>query len=454
MNKIIGFLLSMILAQVLIAGNTGKIFGTVVSKTSGEPLPGVNVFLRGTSYGAASDLEGEFYILNIPPGTYVLESAYIGYNTTILEQVQIQTDQTTIVSIQMQEKTMELDEDIVVIAERPLVQKDLTASQKVTTAEEILVLPVETYVGIMLTQAGITQGADGAIHIRGGRANETAFLVDGVSVSNPYNTNGGPTNVANNAIQEMTVVSGAFNAEYGNAMSGVVNFTTKDGSDRFNTFISAYSGDYVSNRDDIFNNIDSFNPLANKNIEGTFSGPLFFVPGQNHSFFLSGRYHDSEGYLYGIREHEPGDSSNFETKVEYITYKDDDDKLITVPVYNDEWYIELNGDNAIVPMNPRDDLNLLGKLKFQLRNNMDLRIQALYDESNWKSYVHSYKYNPDGTYNYQDRSFASSTQLTHTLSPSTFYELRLGYNQGQFTQFVYEDPLDSRSHGRCPEAGR
>ncbi len=119
---------------------------------------------------------------------------------------------------------MELGEEIVVIADRPLVQKDLTSSKRVTTAEEILILPVETYVGIMLTHAGITQGADGAIHIRGGRSNETAYMVDGVSVSNPYNTNGGPTNIANNAIQEMTVVSGAFNAEYGNAMSGVVNF--------------------------------------------------------------------------------------------------------------------------------------------------------------------------------------------------------------------------------------
>jgi outer membrane receptor protein involved in Fe transport len=444
MNKLISIIFVIILVHISFAGNTGKIFGTIADKTTGEPLPGVNVFLRGTPYGAASDLSGEFYLLNIPPGTYTLECAYIGYNSTILEKVQIQTDQTTILTVEMQETTMELDEEIVVIADRPLVQKDLTSSKKVTTAEEILVLPVETYVGIMLTQAGITQGADGAIHIRGGRSNETAFLVDGVSVSNPYNTNGGPTNVANNAIQEMTVVSGAFNAEYGNAMSGVVNFTTKDGSKEFNTFLSAYTGDYISNHDDIFFNINSFDPLANKNIEGTFSGPLFFVPGQNHSFFLSARYHESEGYYYGIREHLPGDSSNFETKVDYVTYKDDDDKLITVPVYNDDWDIELNGDNAIVPMNPNKDLNLMGKLKFQLRNNMELRVQTLYDQADSKSYVHDYKYNPDGTYNFKDWSIANSLQLTHTLAPSTFYELKLGYNQGQFEQYVYEDPTDPR----------
>jgi hypothetical protein len=273
-----------------IAGNTGKIFGTVIDKKTGEPLPGVNVFLPGTSLGAASDITGEFIIINIPPGTYTVECSFIGYNTMHYESVKIKTDETTILAVEMQETTMELEEDIVVVAERPLVQKDLTSSKKVTTAEEIQVLPVETYTGIMLTQAGITLGADGAIHIRGGRSNETAYLVDGISVSNPYSTNGIATAVANNAIQEMTVVSGAFNAEYGNAMSGVVNFTIKDGSKDFKTYVSAYTGDYFSSHDNIYSNIDNINMFANKNLEGTLSGPIFFLPGDNHTFFLSAPY--------------------------------------------------------------------------------------------------------------------------------------------------------------------
>lgn len=427
-----------------LAGNTGKIFGTVNDQQTGEALPGVNIFIRGSSFGAASDITGEFFLINIPPGTYTVECAYIGYNTLVYENVKVQSDQTTILNFTMQEATMELDEEIVVVAERPLIQKDLTSSRTVTTAEQIQALPVETYAGIMLTQAGITQGADGAIHIRGGRSNEAAYLVDGVSVSNPYNTNGGPTNVATNAIQEMTVVSGAFNAEYGNAMSGVVNFTTKDGSGEFKTFLSAYTGDYVSSRDDIFDNINSVNMLANKNLEGTFSGPLPFFSDPGHTFFVSARFHESEGYFYGIREHLPGDSSNFETKVEYVTEKDDDDKLITIPIFKDEWYIELNGDNEIVPMNPRKDLNLLGKLKFQLAPNMTLRLQGLYDKSDWKSYSHYNKYNPDGTpFNY-DWSMASSFQWTHTLSHSTFYEIRGGYNQTSYQSYLYEDPTDPR----------
>ena len=427
-----------------LAGNTGKIFGTVIDKKTGEPLPGVNVSLSGTSLGAASDLTGEFIIINIPPGTYTVECSFIGYNTMHYEAVKIKTDETTILSVEMQETTMDLEEDIVVVAERPLVQKDLTSSKKVTTAEEIQVLPVETYTGIMLTQAGITQGADGAIHIRGGRSNETAYLVDGISVSNPYSTNGIATSVANNAIQEMTVVSGAFNAEYGNAMSGVVNFTIKDGTRDFKTYISSYTGDYFSRHKNIFTNIDNVNVFANKNLEGTFSGPLFFVPGDNHTFFLSARYVDDEGYYYGIREHLPGDSANFETKVTYITYKDDDDKLITVPVYSNDWYIERSGDNAVVPMNPRKDLNLMGKFKLELASNLTLRFQSLYENSDYKTYNHAYKYDPEGTYNYRDWGTSNTLFLTHTLSPSTYYEVRGGINYRNYRQYVYADPNDPR----------
>lgn len=335
MNKIIySFLLILIMFTLLLGGNTGKIGGIVLDKNRGNPLAGVNVIIKNAPLGAASDLNGEYYILNIPPGIYQLECAYVGYQTYIIDNVQVQSDQTTILNFELAEQTMELDEAIIVTAERPLIQKDLTSSKRVTTTEEIKALPVESYAGIMLTQAGINQGADGAIHIRGGRSTEIAYLVNGVSVANPFSTNGIANSVATNAIQEMTVVSGAFNAEYGNAMSGIVNFTTKDGSPDFKTFISFYTGDYFSSHDDIFVNIDDINVLANHNYEGTFSGPLSFLGlnGQANTFFFSARYDKSEGYLYGIREHLPTDSANFELK-EYTTTIKDEDQIITTIEY-------------------------------------------------------------------------------------------------------------------------
>jgi len=362
-----------------------------------------------------------------------------------MRDVRVQSDQTTSLNFELGEETIELSEEIVVTAERPLVQKDQTATRRVTTTEEIQALPVETYAGIMLTHAGVTQGADGALHIRGGRSTEIAYLVDGVSVSNPYSTNGLATSVANNAIQEMSVISGAFNAEYGNAMSGIVNFTTKDGTPNFTAFVSAYTGDYVSNRSDIFPNIDDFDPLASTILEGSISGPLgiFGLNSQTNNFFISARYTNSEGYLYGIREHLTTDSANFELK-QYITEEKDEDKIITTIEYRDEWYIETKGDNAYVPMNPNENLNFLAKLKFQLANSMSLRIQSLHERGKRKGYVHAYKYVPDGIRQNLSSSFNNSIQLTHTLSNATFYELKLAYNTRDYNSYAFEDTNDPR----------
>ncbi|RMH62775.1 MAG: TonB-dependent receptor [Calditrichaeota bacterium] len=436
------FILFLSLSHVLTAGNTGKIFGRVTDKNSGEPLVGVNVIVVGQPLGASTDLNGEYYILNLPPAQYDLECSYIGYNTVNIKGIQVLSDQTTIVDIELSEQVMETDEEIVVVAERPMIQKDLTATKNVATAEEIKMLPVETYAGIMLTQAGVTLGADGAMHIRGGRSTEIAYQIDGVSVSNPFSTNGLATSVATNAIQEMTVESGSFNAEYGNAMSGIVNFTTKDGGSRYQTYLSVYSGDYISSHKDIFLNIDDINPTANLIAEGTFSGPLF-KNSSDLTFFLSARYDKSEGYLYGVREHLPTDSANFEPK-KHITQEKDEDKIITTITYTDDWYIERNGDNQIVPMNPRAGLNLLGKLKYRVSPSITLRLQTLANTSDYKLYSHAYKYNPDGIYNRKLFSTNNSLQWTHTLSPETFYEIRGAINTRQFDRFVYEDPTDPR----------
>ena len=235
--------------------NTGKISGKVSNAVSGEPLVGVNIFLDDTPHGAATDAFGEYIILNVPPGNYTLRATYIGYASHRIENIRVSLDRTTQRNIQMKAAVIE-GEEVTVVADRPLVQKDLTASQKVTTSEEIKVMPVETFLGVLTTQAGVNQGAGGELHIRGGRSNEVGYYIDGVSVANPFFTNGLAVSISNKALEEMKVVSGAFNAEYGNAMSGVVNVKIKDGGKNYDGSLSYYTGDYFSSAHDIFPNID------------------------------------------------------------------------------------------------------------------------------------------------------------------------------------------------------
>ena len=236
---------------VTAAFGQGKVAGSVTDGTTGEPLIGVNVVIEGTLQGAPTNADGDYVILNVRPGAYTLVFSYIGFQTKRVTDVAVSTGQTTRMDMELEEQMIE-GEEIIVRAERPLVQKDLTASKKTVIAEEIDALPVESLFGVLATQAGVSTGASGELHVRGGRSNEISYLVDGLAVSNPFNTNGIATRVAIDAIDEMTVISGAFNAEYGKAMSAIVNLVTKEGKDEYEGSLSVYGGDYLTRNDEVF----------------------------------------------------------------------------------------------------------------------------------------------------------------------------------------------------------
>lgn len=401
----------------------GKIAGRVLDKETQQPLPGVNVLVEGMALGAATNINGEYVILNVPSGAYTLRASLIGYAAVRVENLRVSVDLTTRQDFEMTSEAI-VGQEIVVVAERPLVQKDLTASQNIKTADEIKELPVETFIGVLTTQAGVNTGADGALHIRGGRSTEIGYYIDGVPVVNPFFTNGLANNVSNKAVEELKVISGAFNAEYGNAMSGIVNIQIKEGGADYNGSFSAYTGDYVSNDQEIFYKIDDVQPFANYVFEGTLNGPVPLIGGTNKlTFNLSGRYDDNEGFRYGVREHLPGDSANFRN--------------------DNNWYIELNGDSAYVPMNPRRDYNFLGKLTYRLSSRIKLSSQFLFDGGRYKLYEHDYRFNPDGIYNYEEDNYNYSFKLNHAFTKS-FYEANFFYATTRFRQFVFEDPLDPR----------
>lgn len=246
--KVIIFLF---LTNILFSGTTGKIAGKVTDVENGEPLPGTNILVVGTFLGASTDLDGYFVILNVPPGIYTIETMMIGYNPVKMENIKISIDFTTRVDFQLRSTILEMGETVVIVAERDMVRKDLTSSLSTVSSEEIAVMPVEEFKDVLALQAGIVEGSDGATHIRGGRASEIAYLIDGVSVTDPFSGNIA-LEVENAGVQELQVISGTYNAEYGQAMSGIVEIATKDGGKKFSGNISMYAGDYVSSHTDVF----------------------------------------------------------------------------------------------------------------------------------------------------------------------------------------------------------
>ncbi|MGE5402841.1 MAG: TonB-dependent receptor [Ignavibacteriales bacterium] len=398
------------------AGTTGKIAGKVTDMETGEALIGVNVILEGTTLGASSNIDGYYTINNIPPGIYKIIISAVGYQKKEVINVKVSADFTTRLDVQISSTSTTL-ETVVITAEAPLIRKDLTSSQTSVDASQISSLPVESVSQLLSLQAGFVQGAGGELHIRGGRSTEISYTVNGVSISNPYD-NTRSVEISTNAIQELSVVSGTFNAEYGNALSGIVNTITKEGGSKYQGYLSFYTGDYMSSHDNIFNNIKSINALGSNVSEITLSGPIPFLD-DYFSFFASGRYSNSEGYLFGIREHNPVDS----------VYRN--------PQNPEDIKIVSTGDGKLVSMNPSKDLSTTFKLTFKPLSTIKINYDVVYSNSDYKNYNHDLKYNPDANYNNYEWGLLNSVELRHAVNNSTFYTVKGSYNINDFKQYLY-----------------
>lgn len=407
----------MLCAGLTLAGQTGKISGRLLDAQTREPLPGASVIIEGTRLGAAADLDGYYFINNIPPGTYTVTVSIVGYQKATIKNVQVKIDLTTALDVKLSSTAIEASE-VVITAERPLVQKDLTSTSVTVSSDELKLMPVDNVDQVINLQAGVIGG-----HFRGGRSDEVLYLVDGVSVTDPYNNGRGFT-VENSSIRQMEVISGAFNAEYGQAMSGVVNIVTAEGSSAYHGSISAYIGDFVTPHNDIFENLGIRNLFYRSdgklsraprtmNAEANLSGPVGPLDGL--TFFAAGRYLNQEGYLYGKRVYNTTDNNPFTP----------------------------TGDGAYVSMNPSDRWSATGKLAYSF-GSMKLTASGNIEHGKNKYYDQGFKWVPDGVMSHYHTGQMHNLQFTHAVSNSTFYTLKYSYNFFDYRGYLYRDPLDPR----------
>jgi len=224
------FLLFALVVTILIAqasifsATVGKISGHIVDTETGESLAGVNVIIPGTDLGAATDEDGDYFIVNVPPGTYSVTASMIGYEKITKTEVEIYSGRTTNLDFELNSSAIE-GATVTVTAEREIVPMDISSSRISASQEQIASVPnVSDLQGYMNLQPGIEGGS-----IRGGSLDETQFMVDGLMVvDNKSNT---PMMMVNlTAVQEVDIMTGGFNAEYGNIRSGLINVVTKEGS--------------------------------------------------------------------------------------------------------------------------------------------------------------------------------------------------------------------------------
>jgi len=222
------FILACTCFPLIFAANLGKVQGKIVDET-GEALVGVNIIVEGTELGAATDEFGEYMVPFVPAGTHMVTASYIGYNSVSKKDVIVYTNQTTVVNFRLKSTVITM-EPVIVSAERAMVIKTQTETQRMVTAKDIGMLPISDINQIITLQAGVSTSERGT-HVRGGRSTEIAYYVDGILTKAPHYGQQS-VNLNKEAVEEVGITTGGFDAEYGEALSGIVNIKTREGSER------------------------------------------------------------------------------------------------------------------------------------------------------------------------------------------------------------------------------
>ncbi|MXW81862.1 MAG: hypothetical protein F4Z57_23315 [Gemmatimonadetes bacterium] len=214
----LGVLLALSLAPAE-ASTGGKIAGVVKDAATGDGLPHANIVVVDTKLGATADEKGRFFILNVPAGTYTLKATYIGYADYTVEDVRVSADLTTNIAVELTSSDIQVEE-VVIRAERPIIDKTATNAVRIVDAEDLEILPLRGVSSVIALQTGVVED-EGTLHIRGSRGDEIGYYVEGASVRNVV-TGASAVGLIDEALEEIQLQAGGFNAEYGGANAGII----------------------------------------------------------------------------------------------------------------------------------------------------------------------------------------------------------------------------------------
>lgn len=419
------FTLLMVFFSLAQVSEKGSIRGRITDKKTGEALPSANISIKGTYYGTVSDYNGNFIITNVSAGVYVVETSLLGYKSVQNTSVRVAPGETTILDVKMEETVLSLGQEIVIIGEKPLFNIEETQSRRSLTSEDIKVAAVQNIKDVISMQPGVVQ-ADNEIHIRGGRTYENAYLIDGVSVQDQLAGSGFGLQVSPAAIQEVEVLTGGYNAEYGQATSGIVNVTLKEGA-------AKYSGSLEYKRDNFGFNKSSRSNFNTDIVESSLSGPepltSFLLPAfgikppGNISFFGTFYMNVTDGYTRWVENIVHGKPDGYQLRVPRQLYSSlEPDKLFLAPRRSNNW-------SWLTKFTWKPSATI--KLSYTYTQSLTIdqntqTVQATLErvEPN-PGYQFDFQNIPDSSNTFTQRNIQHSLSFTHTLSPKAFYEIRL-----------------------------
>lgn len=347
-------------------GITGILEGRVVDRRTKEALVGVNIIIIGQNLGGSTDAEGSYQIKNIRAGVYDVRFSIVGYKTVVMKQVTILPDLRTRMDVQMEQTAIEL-EVIEVRAERPLIQRDLAATAYSIGEIKLEKLPISAFKDVLTLQPGTTVEGN----VRGGKTHEVVFLVDGLPVQDVIGGGLG-TNLPRSSISGLTIHTGGFEAEYGNALSGVVNVITKTGGNQHKLSVRLERDNWLP---------ESVNKQVDKatEVEVSAGGPIL---GERMSYFTANTLLAQDTRWWQDFEH-----------------------FFSSPVSQ-----ELSG---------------FAKVEYVASTDLRLTLQGIYSLRKWRDYEFSWRFNLSGLPTRSRDSYRLAFVLSHTLSQNSYYTLSL-----------------------------
>ncbi|MBT3683149.1 MAG: TonB-dependent receptor [Candidatus Marinimicrobia bacterium] len=420
-----------------IAAITGKISGRITDET-GESLIGVNVFIEYTNMGAATDHNGHYMIINIQPGQYTVRLMMIGYKNQIIQNVQVSSDHTTYVDAQLELSVIE-GESVTVSAVKPIIEMDRTSTQATVSAAQLEVMPVSTVSDVLNLQAGVVDG-----HFRGGRSNEVAYMIDGIPVNDVYNNNASLL-LENDVIQELKVISGTFNAEYGQAQSAIVEMITSEGGSEFAGNISITAGDHYSDNDDIFRNINNHSPDEYNEYSVSVRGPFT----SRANFLVNYRSSMDEGFKFG--------RDFFERTVYIGDIWFSDSSAAIYDNFNNVYDPDNSNPDtsSFIPMDDYHRRSFFGKLSFFLSDKDKISLNFTYQKKTRGVYDHLYQYNPLGNSRVNETSNIGYLIWNRLINPTSFLNISVSNSRKKYHRYLFKDKFDHRyaTDSRLREAG-
>jgi len=383
------FLILLVCINSLYAGITGTLSGTIIDKKTEKALPGAQIVIKGTTMGAMADKNGFYMIQNLPAGTYDLSVHMIGYSIFTIKDVQINLDLNTTQNFYLPEEVLTLKE-VIITKKRQLIQSEITSSTYFISGEEIDDrLPIDSYLDAITLLPGVVGN-----HFRGGRRTDVLYMLDGLPIQSGLSREIS-SNFPNSSVVEIMVQTGGFNAEYGNATSGIVNVVTKDGRNRVEGMLKIFS-DFI---DTGFTGNDN-----TRRMEFNVGGPMTIGLGGpliNAKYFISADLNISD-----------------------TRHRKEMRQAFDSPIFT--------------------NYNINSKLSFDINRNTILSFQGLLSNLNWRKFDPQWEQNLSGLAQHKHLSHRLSVSLTHTFNPKFFASVRIAnYSNNKRISSLIEDELES-----------